>query len=94
MEDICKIVLGILTSVGGIGAIIIVIVKFSSNIIAKGLEEKYRLTLNKELEEYKSKLSNKTYISKTKFDTEFSIFRELSKAFFEMVYYSLIHLVL
>ena len=85
LEDIWKIVLGILASVGGIGAIILAIVKFSSNIIAKRLEEKYRLSLNKELEEYKSKLSNKTYISKTKFDTEFSIFRELSKAFFEMV---------
>lgn len=85
LEDVWKIVLGILASVGGIGAIILAIVKFSSNIIAKRLEEKYRLSLNKELEEYKSKLSNKTYISKTKFDTEFSIFRELSKAFFEMV---------
>jgi len=43
------------------------------------------LKMKKEIEEYKSKLENKTYISKTKFDTEFKIYRELSKAFFEMV---------
>ena len=41
--------------------------------------------MNKELEEYKSRLDNKTYISKTKFDTEFGIYRDLSKAFFKMV---------
>lgn len=84
-DEIWKIVLGVLASVGGIGGIILAIVKFSSNIIAKRLEEKYTLKLNKELEKYKSNLDNKIYISKTKFDTEFSIYRELSKAFFEMV---------
>lgn len=57
----------------------------SANTIAKRLEEKYTLKLNKELERYKSNLDNKIYISKTKFDTEFEIYRELSKAFFEMV---------
>lgn len=84
-ENVWKIVLGILASVGGIGAIILAIVKFSSNIIAKRLEERYKQGLKKELEEYKSMLSNKTYISQAKFDVEFSVFRELSKVFFEMV---------
>lgn len=80
-----RIILGILTSVGGISGIILAAIKFSSNIIAKRLEEKYTLKLNKELERYKSSLDNKIYISKTKFDTEFSIYRELSKVFFKMV---------
>lgn len=80
-----KIVLGIITSLGGIGGIILLVIKFSCNMIAKRLEEKYTLKLNKELEQYKSNLENKTYISKTKFDTEFSIYRELSKAYSEMV---------
>lgn len=62
-----------------------VIVRFSSEFIAKRLEEMYSLKLNKELEKYKSNLDNKIYISKTKFDTEFSIYRELSKTFFNLV---------
>lgn len=46
---------------------------------------RYSLKLNKELEKYKSIVENKNYISKTKFDTEFEIYRSLSKTFFEMV---------
>lgn len=84
-EEIWKIVLGILASVGGIGGIILAIIKFSCNMIAKRLEERYSLQLNKELEKYKSSLENKTYISKTKFDTEFNIYKELSSVFSEMV---------
>lgn len=80
-----KVVLGVLTGIGGISGIIIITIKFSCNMLAKRLEEKYTLKLNKELEKYKSNLDNKTYISKTKFDTEFSIYRELSKAYAEMV---------
>lgn len=84
-DEIWKIVLGILVSIGGIGAVIVAIIKYSADIIAKRLEEKYSHKLNKELQKYKSNLDNKTYITKTKFDTEFSIYRELSKAFFAMV---------
>lgn len=84
-NEIWKIVLGVLVSVGGIGGIIIFVIKFSVELIAKRLEEKYTLKLNKELEKYKSRLDNKIYISKTKFDAEFSIYRELSKSFFDMV---------
>ena len=85
LDEISKIVLAILTSIGGIGAIIIASIKFSSNIIAKRLEEKYSLKMNKGLEKYKYGLDNKIYISKIKFDAEFLIYRELSKSFFEMV---------
>lgn len=84
-DEIGKIVLGILASIGGISAVILACIKFSVNIIAKRLEERYTLKLNKELEKYKSNLDNKTYISKTKFEAEFKIYRELTKAFFEMV---------
>lgn len=85
LNDIVEIVLGVLATVGGISGIILAAIKLSVNMIAKRLEEKYVLRLNKELERYKSNLDNKIYISKTKFDTEFKIYRELSKAFFEMV---------
>lgn len=85
MDKIGEIILVILTSVGGISGIIIIAVKFCSNIIAKRLEEKYSLKLSKELELFKSNIENKIYISRTKFDTEFQIYRDLSKAFFEAV---------
>ena len=106
-DEIWKIVLGILTSFGGISGIIIIAIKFSCNNIANNLQQKYTLkltkdleyyktelgkefeeyksSLDKELEKYKSTLNNKTYISKTKFDTEFSIYKELSKVFSDMV---------
>lgn len=84
-DEVWKIVLGILTSFGGIVGIVTIAIKFSCNMIAKRLEERYTLKINKELEKYKSNLDNKIYISKTKFDTEFSIYRELSKSYAEMV---------
>lgn len=84
-DEIWKIVLAVVSSVGGIGVVIIAAVKFSADIIAKRLEEKYTLKMNKELEKYRIGLDSKTYISKTKFDTEFAIYRELSSSFFLMV---------
>lgn len=84
-EEIWKIVLGVVASIGGIGFVIVAAVKFSADVIAKRLEEKYTLKMNKELEKYRGGLDNKIYISKTKFDTEFSIYRELSKSFFLMM---------
>lgn len=69
---------------GGIGGIIVTIVKFSSNSIADHLAKKYELKLSKEMERYKASIENKIYISKTKFDTEFAIYRSLSKVFTQM----------
>lgn len=85
MKDIWQVILGVITCLGGFGVIFTAVVKFSSNIIAERLQEKYSLKLNKELEAYKSSLESRIYISKTKFDAEFEIYRSLSKAFFEMV---------
>lgn len=84
-DTIIKIVFGVIAGFGGVGGIIILVIKFSVDIIARRLEEKYTLKLNKELEEYKIKLDSKNYITKAKFDAEFSIYRELSKVFFAMV---------
>lgn len=83
--DIWKIILAALTSVGGIAGLVVLAVKFASNIIAERLSKKYEIKLQKDLEEYKSNLSKKEYVSKTKFDTEFSLYRELSSAFADMV---------
>ena len=83
--DIWKIILAALASVGGVAGLIVLAVKFASNIIADRLSQKYEIKLQKDLEEFKSNLSKKEYVSKTKFDTEFSLYRELSSAFAEMV---------
>lgn len=84
-NDVWKIVLCAISSAGGIGAIIVVAVKFSSKFIAEQLSKKYELKLQKELEKYKSGLDNKIYITKAKFDAEFELYRNLSSAFFDAV---------
>ena len=78
-DDVLKIAAAVFAGVGGISGIIILAVKFASNIIAKRLEERYTLRLNKELEEYKSTLENKNYISNVRFDREFEMYQELSE---------------
>jgi len=82
---IAEIALACIVSVGGIGTIIVAIVKWCSDIIADRLSKKYQLQLDKEMEKYKTELSKKEYVSKTRFDAEFSIYRELTSAFSKMV---------
>ena len=84
-QKIAEIALTCIASVGGVGAIIVEVVKFSGDKIAERLSMKYQLQLDKEKERYKTELSKKTYISKTRFDAEFSIYRELTMNFSKMV---------
>ena len=51
-DTVFKIVLSIVGSVGGAGAIIAFVVKFSANLIADKLKKKYELETTKKLEEY------------------------------------------
>lgn len=74
----------IIASVGGSGAIICAVAKFFSDRIANRLEAKFQQKLEKEMEEYKTQLENKRYITQTQFDVEFEIYRKISKAFFEL----------
>ena len=83
--DVLSIVLQIITGIGGIGIVFTAVISFSSNIIADKLQKRYQLKLNEELEKYKAGLTNKIYISKTKFDAEFSIYRNLSLAFSQCI---------
>lgn len=83
--DIWKIILGVITSVGGIGGIILISIKISANIIAERLSQKYEMKMQKELAKYQSGLENRIYITKAKFDAEFSLYQSLSKSFFDMV---------
>ena len=84
-DDVLKIALTTITSLGGISGIFILAVKFSSNIIAEQLKRKYELQLTKEIESYKSVLDKKNYVSKVRFDTEFALYRELIASCGKMV---------
>ena len=61
-------------SAGGIGGIIIAVIKFSSNFIAEQLTKKYDLKLNKEMELYRNNIESKRSISKVLFDKEYDIY--------------------
>lgn len=84
-EDVWKITVSIVGGLGGIAVIFAAIVRYLSDFIADRLSKKYELRLSKELENYKLSLENKTYISRTKFDAEFAIYRELSSDFSDAV---------
>ena len=86
MNNIWGTVAAIITSFGGAGAIIYLAVRFSSDIIADRLSKKYQHLLDEKLEAHKSVLDKKNYISKVRFDTEFSIYRSLSGKLLEMCY--------
>ena len=45
-EQIGSIVIACIISAGGIGGIIIAVIKFTSEIIAKRLEQKYEMRIN------------------------------------------------
>lgn len=78
-NDVYKVALCVITSAGGFGIICVTIIKFSVNIIATRLQSMYQLKIDKELENQKHKLDAKTYVSKVRFDKEFSIYSELSE---------------
>ena len=83
--DLRSIVLQLIAAIGGIGFVFTAFVGFSSNIIADKLQKKYQLKLSEELEKYKAGLTSKTHVSKTKFDAEFSIYKNLTLAFSQCV---------
>lgn len=85
MDHIWGIAGAIVASAGGFGALFLMAVKFSADQIADSLQKKYDLKLNEELERYKAEIESKKYISKTKFDAEFSLYQSLSRAFFNMI---------
>lgn len=74
-----------IVSAGGVGFVVYCAVKSCVKYIADALAKKYEAKLAQELEKYKSDLSKKEYVSKTRFDTEFQIYRDLSIAFFDLV---------
>lgn len=85
IQDILATASAIIVSIGGSGAIICGVSNFLSSRIANRIEYKYQQKLEKEIEEYKTQLENKRYITQSQFDVEFDIYRKLSKVFFELL---------
>ena len=79
--DILQIATATIISAGGIGAIIIAAVQFTSNIIADKISKKYELKLNESLESYKSNLDKGNHISRAMFDKEFEYYQLLSRKY-------------
>lgn len=63
-NDVAKRIVEIVASAGGVGVIVIGVVKVFSGIISNCLLKKVSLKYDKEFERYKSLLGNKTYVSK------------------------------
>lgn len=83
--EISQIAATAILSAGGVGCIIVGVVSFSVKKIADRMDKKFQVSLDKQLEKYKSDLSKKEYVSKTKFETEFVLYRELSLDFADMI---------
>ena len=64
IDQLGSIVVACIVSAGGIGGIVIAVVKFSSDMIASRLSAKYESKLQKEMEKFKTELNKKEYVSK------------------------------
>ena len=61
------------------------IIAFSIPPVRDFVMKKFQLSIDKVLEDKKSLNERKNYISKVKFDTEFNIYREMSKNYFYLI---------
>lgn len=86
IEYFWSLVATCIVSAGGVGGIITAVIKFSSDFIAEKVASRYEYKLEKALEKYKTELSKKEFISKTRFETAFKMYQELSEKNLAMVY--------
>ena len=85
IQTIWSVAGSILASVGGAGVIICAVSGFLSNQFAKRYEIRLEQRLNKELEEHRSRLEQKRYLTEKQFDKEYDIYYTLSHKFFHMI---------
>lgn len=78
---IMEVALACVISAGGIGGIIIAVVKLSVASIEKRFERKY----TEKFAVFKSDIDKKQYISQVRFDAEFEIYKQLSRKYGELV---------
>jgi len=84
-DAIWKIALAIIASVGGIGVVIVAIVKYCGDRIAERLQMKYQKKMDQELEKYKWILEQSAYVKKARFDVAFQIYQDLFASFNTLV---------
>lgn len=88
MQNIINTVATIIVSMGGTATIVLALSRYIGGIIAKKIEDKYKNKLDKDLEEYKSKINERLnklnkieekalYISKVNYESEFKIYMEI-----------------
>lgn len=81
LDIIMEVALACVISAGGIGGIIIAVVKLSIASIEKRFERKY----TEKFAVFKSDIDKKQYISQVRFDAEFEIYKQLSRKYGELV---------
>lgn len=81
LDIIMEVALACVISAGGIGGIIIAVVKLSVASIEKRFERKY----TEKFAVFKSDIDKKQYISQVRFDAEFEIYTQLSRKYGELV---------
>ena len=86
-DSLLKLMGSVVLSLGGGAAVALFIFHFMADRLAERLKGKYQLELDKKFETYKANIENKKYVTKTKFDAEFDLYRRLSRAYFEMIKY-------
>ena len=84
-ESVWRIILAAIVSVGGAGVIIVFIGKWLANLSAEAILKKAEFEFDRKLENLKSKLEKRNYISKVRFDLEIEIYRQLSESVLLMV---------
>ncbi|WP_394027418.1 hypothetical protein [Desulfovibrio falkowii] len=84
-NSVWEVVLAIFASVGGAGAVIIALSKWLANLTAEKMLKKTEFEFSQKLEALKSSLEKRNYISKTRFDLEIEVYRQLSEAVVTMV---------
>lgn len=81
LDIIMEVALACVISAGGIGGIIIAVVKLSVASIEKRFERKY----TEKFAVFQSDIDKKQYISQIRFDAEFEIYKQLSRKYGELV---------
>lgn len=81
LDVIMEIALACVVSAGGVGGILIAVVKLSVASIEKRFERKY----TEKFAIFQSDIDKKKYISQVRFDAEFEIYKQLSRKYGELV---------
>lgn len=81
LDIIMEVALACVISAGGIGGIILAVVKLSVASIEKRFERKY----TEKFAVFQSDIDKKKYISQVRFDAEFEIYKQLSRKYGELV---------